>query len=62
MAKEEYRLETPPGKMLTSAMRQEAAIDESNERTVRAIRWRRLADRLDNLMDGANKRGWYILP
>lgn len=49
--KEEFRLETPIGKLLTSAMREEACIDDRNDREVRAIRWRRLADRLDRLMD-----------
>jgi hypothetical protein len=49
--KKDFQFEAPPGRMIIQAMREEALIDEKNEKPERAARWRNTANKMDVLTD-----------
>lgn len=51
MAREQVKFEAPVGRLYTQALREEALLDEKNEKFSSAIRLRRLADKLDAMTD-----------
>lgn len=58
MSREQVKFEAPVGKIFTQALREEATLDERNERFTRASKMRSLADRIDflsNIMKGKKR-------
>lgn len=51
MSKDKVRFESPIGRLLTQAMREEAIIDEKNGKIERSMKLRAAADHMDEMSD-----------